>query len=357
MGNLKKILQSKNISFYQQDRFSLDNYEFSDTSESLVQFDKTMIFETNHYERVKRINLPDHPISNFRFFLDGSRKTYKIGDVVTNNRKFMPVVAGQVCAGCCFRDDFGRIKKHFPPIIEFDLLLSSAINEDDFYEIKEKVENENKSGIHITVSKYDFAKFDDITPTNAAIAVIHKRMRDLEIEILKKMVMSQNLNTESMLVIDGSLQFLSQKYSPEIFYNVIGLSKSYDPNLTGMVKGNVHIGSVLADLKFGERTPVFKSTDGRNTFGVWYLCIRERHNVKDPLEGIVKVEKMAMKENEENGFDSNAIDNISTYVLSERIPTCHGNDDRWANHIYPIYLTEKFLKSNYLSDVYFMNIF
>ena len=51
------------------------------------------------------------------------------------------------------------------------------------------------------------------------------------------------------------------------------------------------------------------------------------------------------------------IDEISRAVLLERNVTCYGNDKRWANHIYPIYLTEMLLKTTFVSDSFFMNIF
>jgi hypothetical protein len=161
-----------------------------------------------------------------------------------------------------------------------------------------------------------------------------------------------------MLILDGSLQFLTQNFDPRIFYNVIGVSKSFNPNLTGILRGKTQIGAILSKLQFAERTPVYKYEAERNTIGAWYLRIRERKDINNPLDGIIKIEKMAMEKDIENeGFLSNIIDNISSFLLYERNPTCHGKDRRWANHLYPIYLTEKYLKSNFLSDVYFMNIF
>jgi len=176
--------------------------------------------------------------------------------------------------------------------------------------------------------------------------------------MLKSMVHENVLDTNRMLVIDGSLQFMTQRFNPEIFYNVVGISKSFNPNLTGVLKGKKHIGVLLSKLQFGQRTPVYKYDKMRNTIGAWYLRIRERQNVKNPLEGVVKIEKMALKENIENdGFDSNLIDNISSSILAERIPTCHGRDSRWANHLYPIYLTESYLKASFLSDKHYINLF
>jgi hypothetical protein len=35
----------------------------------------------------------------------------------------------------------------------------------------------------------------------------------------------------------------------------------------------------------------------------------------------------------------------------------YGEDSRWAKHLYPIFLTEEYIKSNYLSDFHFITLF
>ena len=47
---------------------------------------------------------------------------------------------------------------------------------------------------------------------------------------------------------------------------------------------------------------------------------------------------------------SDVIDIISANIINERNPTCYGTDKRWANHLYPVYVTETFVKSKYISD-------
>ena len=79
--------------------------------------------------------------------------------------------------------------------------------------------------------------------------------------------------------------------------------------------------------------------------------------VRNPLDGIVKVEKIAITEDEkELGFDTDRIDTISHAILCERNVTCHGKDSRWCNHLYPIYLTEKMLKESFINEKVFLNI-
>ena len=44
-------------------------------------------------------------------------------------------------------------------------------------------------------------------------------------------------------------------------------------------------------------------------------------------------------------------------IINERNPVCYGADRRWANHLYPIYVTESYVKSKYLGESMFLNLF
>ena len=81
--------------------------------------------------------------------------------------------------------------------------------------------------------------------------------------------------------------------------------------------------------------------------------------VKNQLDGVIKIEKVANRKEEEHikGFDSIEIDNVSKCLLMERNVSAFGADARWANHLYPVYLTEKMIKSGFISDSYFLNVF
>lgn len=53
--------------------------------------------------------------SRFKYFLDGSRHVYKVGDVAIGGMVY-PVVAGQIIVGCCQRNgraisDFQHVRK------------------------------------------------------------------------------------------------------------------------------------------------------------------------------------------------------------------------------------------------------
>lgn len=91
---------------------------------------------------------------------------------------------------------------------------------------------------------------------------------------------------------------------------------------------------------------------------MWYIRLREKSKTRTPFDGIVKVEKILVREEElKKGMDTETVDRLSALIINERNPTCYGMDTRWANHIYPVYLTEQFVKSHYLSTESFLHLF
>ena len=51
-------------------------------------------------------------------------------------------------------------------------------------------------------------------------------------------------------------------------------------------------------------------------------------------------------------LDSEEVDMITANIIHERNPVCYGADRRWANHLYPIYVTESYVKSKYLGEIF-----
>ena len=356
MSILRKYMNKRKIILFEQDKICLDNYFFEPFQSLEERYDTTRIYETDNKSQRRKLELVSVDASIFAYFMDGSRKEYKIADIITPESKFMPVVAGQVAVGCCKRVD-GNMQRFMLNRMNY-VLLSKAINSEDFEYIKQGYERDMQCKLDISVETYDFDRSKTYKPVDAAIAKIQKFMQDSEIEMLTSMVKKGVLDSENLLIIDGSLQFLSQKFNPDIFYNVIGVSKSFNPISTEMTKGKIHIGALLTKLEYAERTPVLHSTDKNNRYeyGVWFVRIRKAHR-GNPLDGIVKIEKMALKDDKDrDGFETNLVDNISIALITERNPTCHGRDDRWANHLYPVYLTEKMVKASFLSDAHFQNL-
>ncbi len=297
----------------------------------------------------------------FKYFLDGSRLTYKVAEYASAGGEYLPLVAGQIRCGATVRTN-GRMKSF--KILSENAVAYTSINQEDIEEVESQIRQMRpRYGTQIPwrFHRYESASGTD-RPEDLGIAKIQAVMRALEIDLLGEMVQQkQLLNAGSMLIIDGSLQFPPSMADDVLFENVIGVSKSFNPNLAVLKKDNT-IGKLLVGLEHGQRTAVFKYPNPRaqaeqRTIGVWYIRIRDRMRMSNPLDGIVKLEKVAIGEEIESGFDSEAINNISAAILLERNVTCHGKDKRWHSHLYPVYLTEEMLKSSFLNSNLFLNLF
>ena len=199
------------------------------------------------------------------------------------------------------------------------------------------------------------------------------RIQDEMIECEKKIVsylMSKHLlNQDSYLIKDGSVQYKPMKTGDfkelarirNNYRHVVGISKRFNPNLMKDMKDQSSAG-VIARLPLFYRTPAFLWSPGEEwgnvNFAIWYVRIRAREHTATPYSGVVKVEKMLMTGQEaENGLSTDEIDTITANIINERNPVCYGSDARWANHLYPVYMTECFCKSRFKSDYYFLNLF
>ncbi|OOP73188.1 hypothetical protein [Clostridium beijerinckii] len=360
LGIINK-LQSLNIKCYKTDRFNLDNELMEPYQDDTGVYNIIKSHESNKNKEFF-IDIPQIGYySLFKYFLDGSRYTYKIADMETADGEYMPIVAGQIGTAICSRN--AETKKMKKELLKRKNLVAlyNHINEEDYNDIKKVIENCSINNVKFYSIKYNTSTSKNKErPENAAIAKILSEMHDMEIAALEEMVTNRKLGSDKMLMLDGSLQFLDGNINDELFTFVIGISKSFNPNQRGMFQAKeIHIATALTQLKYGQRTPVLKhEIKGCNrVIGTWYLRIRPENLVKNPLDGIIKVEKIAVNEEErELGFDTDMINTISQALLCERNSTCHGRDSRWCNHLYPIYLTEKMLKESFLNEKVFLNI-
>ena len=368
MSTLVDIFRKFKIVLYQNESLDLDHFypePYQDEGDEIKEIGEP--FETVKSKKIRRIDLTseDRTYSGFSYFMDGSRRTYKIGDMVLEGKKIYPIVAAQIRAGCTERNGAKKLHTHGELQRKNLLLISDKINSVDFVEIRERIKRTKLAeSFMLDVVTYKYNPERDNIPVNSAIATATKLMHDMEIDILGQMVHSGTLEPDHMLIVDGPLQFIRQDTGkPEfadMFYNVVGVSKSFDPMLPTSNKGKrggTQIGAELLKLKYGQRTPVFlKENSKHRKFGCWYLRIRPKNKVSGPLEGIIKIEKMAVLE-EEGGLDSSVVDNLSFWLLNEGSPACYGRDERWASHLYPVYLTETLIKASFESDLVFINNF
>ncbi len=373
MGEIIRVIEEHSGgTCYQTERLTLDHVKLPEYQDEGENFNPNKVFETNNRKGDNILFDIDSLVSSpslFKYFLDGSRRTYKVTDFGSTDGKFLPIVAGQVGTAVCRRSE-KRIAKylcHRKNMIAIPDRVGDGFDEIATEIPRIRIPRDQRKSISIAqVLKYKADKtdrrFEDL-----AIARIQVAMLAMEVDLISDMVSSNKLATNKMLIVDGSLQFSNIFDRVEIFQHVVGVSKSFNPNISGLLRGssNRQIGSYLTSLRLGERSPVFEyevEGKGRRTrnikIGAWYLRIHPKSKVKRPLDGIIKVEKIATTKSEmEDGFETEMVNEISRSILQERNVTCYGNDARWANHLYPIYLTELFLKSNFVSDVFFLNIF
>ena len=373
--------RSYNTYKYSFDSIGLPSIIYDDAQERIMKWQESA--ET--IKHTKSVDLKDlsqqissqEPIVSY--FLDGSRRVFKVDDIAYNKQVF-PVIAGQIGVGCC-----KRVNKRLHPELfyrELVLALPDKSNADGWNDKAYFASIVKKLNSNLDNSKYKI-NFSEILPYSTSkngatetkledrgIAVIQDYMIETEKKMVAELVRNKKLNQNNYLLKDGSLEYKPMKSGREdlrelqkIKHNyawVIGVSKSFNPEScldhTGKPNSNY-----IADLPVYHRTPVARFENrsflGDVQFAVWYIRLRDKKRTQTPFDGVVKVEKVLMDNELEQGIDSDVIDLLSANIINERNPTCYGKDKRWANHLYPVYLTETFVKSKYISNEMFLYIF
>lgn len=313
----------------------------------------------------------------FHFFLDGSRRTYKVDDLEIN-RNVYPILAGQIGVACCERKAPSQFK-----CAEFEnnLVLSlpkganpNGGNAEQFFnaltaKINKTQRIENAQLKFSKILSYESKKQDDGKKYESlGIATIQDEMIETEKKIVSFLNTKNLINPSKYLIKDGSLQYKPMRTGDfkeltkikNHFRSVVGVSKMFNPELC-RDRNDKSNANKIAELGLYSRTPVYMYKSdivGNVNFAIWYVRIRDRKFSFSPFSGVLKIEKILITDEEnENGLDTEEVDLITANIINERNPVCYGKDARWANHLYPIYLTESFIKSNYLSDINFLNLF
>lgn len=318
--------------------------------------------------------------SILKFFLDGSRRVFKVDDMAylhSRDRSVLyPIIAGQIGVGCLARANRRMsLERYVGEMVIAVPGLADPDGRPGFFEglIRKINDSAEMQRAHCSFSKilpYKAAKAtgnNDIRYEDLGTACIQDRMIEREKRMVAELVQDGKLEQDAILVKDGSLEYRvdnRDKQKALRFKNnynwVIGVSKNFNPEICMDAKGKPNPG-FIADLPLYHRTPVAEYTNsylGDMKYAVWYVRIREQARTRTAFDGIVKIEKILVTEDEmEYGINSDFVDLLSASIVKERNPTCYGSDPRWANHIYPIYLTEKFVKSRYMSAASFMNLF
>ncbi|MBN2285967.1 MAG: hypothetical protein JXI43_05925 [Tissierellales bacterium] len=357
MKRVISILRENNIDCLPNERFTLDVEMFPENNEEHV-FPKQVLFENPGLKEGKK-TVQDTAISTFKYFLDGSQHSHRVIEASFKNR-YLPICAGQIGVAVLERTENSGFKPRKDlTSVENILAFPNILDEENVTDLEYKINNELPEKDRFRLIRYDYQSKEDKDPGDLGRAMIIHEMQTLELKTIRKMINMHLIRDYSMLVKDGGLQYRDTKIKGLNFSkddlvqlrNVIGLAKTFKPNMTlGQGRGRQDLGNITKGLDWKERTVVISPNKNESTtHGWWYLRIRPREKMYSPLQGIVKIEVFAMGIEKEMGIEESRADTISSYVLLERNVTPYKADKRWASHIYPIYLTETYLRSSFLS--------
>lgn len=324
----------------------------------------------------------NRPAPCLQFFLDGSRHVYHVDDLSYDSRVF-PVVAGQIGVACCRRIE-GRMRAVRPAVRKLVISLPNKCDKSGRYpeaflsNLRARL-NDNPRLKRMGVSLDEVLMYKTADPEKGefrdrGIATVQDYMIDAEKAMVDSLAQRGFLSQTAYLVKDGSLEYQPMKNGSKYanlknfknsYQYVIGVSKSFNPENCKDVNGKANAKAII-DLPQFHRTPVARMKVNRIPdieFAVWYIRLRKfPEQTKTPFDGVIKVEKIMVTDNETAhgrgyGLDTDDVDMISATLINERCPTCYGSDLRYANHLYPVYLTESFIKSLYLSGDVFLSLF
>lgn len=301
---------------------------------------------------LQNIYRPTPPITRiqnhlFRFFIDGSIRTYFLGTGIEGTRSF-PIELSQIGSAVIKREDDGQLSVLSQKQRLLFLLpkQNEGISDTLWDQIRKTPKPDYFEIIDFTLpDRLGDAKRD---PRDKAGAKARSEMHKLEIELMKS---TDSLrNQKSWLILDGSVKFVEEEIWESWRDNpyIIGVAKSFrkDPIfLFGKKKTQrSDITSLLAGLPHGYRTVAFSSSDEKVAF--WYVRLREQKELDYPLMGVEKVE---YPRPDKKPVPSDLADLISRALVAERNVTPYGLDHRWHCSLYPIHIAEQVIKNRFFS--------
>jgi len=281
----------------------------------------------------------------YRYFIDGSLRTYFLATGIEGTRAF-PIELAQIGAAVMQRDELGRVR---PLAVRHRLLLllprgplgvsdtvwkslKAGDTPDGFYEVIDTTEKTSLTPNEATAE----------TLRTRAGGIARNRMHKLEIEVIEE---TNGLrNDDIWLILDGAVKLDAFVKSPYM----IGVAKNFrkDPEFRfGGRRSRLDITSILAGLPYAHRTAAFSTHGGQVAF--WYVRLREQKQVDYPLMGVIKVELPCP---DRQPVPAELIDLISRTLVAERNVTPYGRDKRWHCHLYPIFQAEQAIKNQFYSQ-------
>lgn len=281
----------------------------------------------------------------YRYFIDGSLRTYFLCTGVERDRTF-PVLLAQIGATCLHRREDGQLRLHSNKT-RILLLVPKGGNgiSDRVWEGLQKLNAPDGSFKVIDTNQETAHTMGgrDIDLRTRAGGIARNRMHKLELELIEST--DQWRDADTWVILDGAVkldEFVKQSY-------LIGAAKSFtkEPEFHFGGRGskrNLDIITLLEHLDYAHRTPAFSSYGGKVAF--WYVRLWPYKELDYPLMGVVKVE---LPTPDRQPADSELITELSSCLVGERSVTPYGQDARWHSHLYPIYCAENATKSRFMS--------
>lgn len=282
----------------------------------------------------------------FKYFLDGSMKTMNAGYIVDQRNQCLPILLAQVAVAATRLDHtFLKPEEYRKENVLFFPDTFGRLDKSQLENIATSASRTANIDFHLSVDYYDYERGEE--PVASARTKALKTMHSMEIKLISDLAKAKKLTRESLLLIDGSLQFYENlsKYGAA-FQNVVGVAKSFNlHDQIGRGKKAKQVGMIVAGLKHRHRT-VARELKSRNlSIGSWYLRLHPSNRLTSVGEGVVKLE--VFPEHTMNGnatLKSSRCQRLSENVLALRHPATPTTDARWASHLYPVYMTERYLK-------------
>lgn len=281
----------------------------------------------------------------YRYFIDGSLRTYYLATGVEGNRSF-PIELAQIGAAVMQRDERGTVR---PLATQQRILLllprgPLGVSDTVWNQLKKLDASDGSFEVIDTTEK------SAMTPTEATVeslrtragGIARNRMHRLEIAMIER---TDGLRgDDAWLILDGAVKLDEFIKTP----HMIGVAKNFrkDPEFRfGRGTGKrLDITRILAGLPYASRTAAFSAHGGQVAF--WYVRLREQREVDYPLMGVVKVE---LPRPDRTPVTAEEADLLSRALVAERNVTPHGRDNRWHCHLYPIFLAEEAIKNGFYS--------
>lgn len=280
----------------------------------------------------------------FRYFCDGSIKTYFLGTVLESDRSY-PLELTQIGSAIVHRKSDGslqaaRLERHILLLVPYSdgtgisqtLLAGLRRLEKPFFKV-------------VDVAVPDPLSERRQDPRDKSGAKARFEMHMLEKRLIEQF--SPARGADEWTILDGGVR----KGDFVDLDRTIGVAKSFDRTPTFTVrkgnKGTIRkdISRLLSGLEFGNRTVAFFAHGARVAF--WYVRLRPQGEVDYPLMGVVKVE---IPTPDQKPIPADLADLLSSALIGERNVTPFGLDKRWHAHLYPIFQAERVIKSNFFTE-------